>query len=76
MNPTYAATQFYRHLLAMPGWQQMSMNDAAQAVQRSGFPHAYAPHEQAARAIVAAVSGATCTPSPTPVTSPVPANVR
>jgi len=61
MNPTYAATQFYRHLLAVPGWQQMSVNDAAQAVQRSGFPHAYGPHEQIAREIVAAVSGATCT---------------
>ena len=61
MNPTYAATQFYRHLLAIPGWQQMSVNDAAQAVQRSGTPRAYAPHEPAARVLVAALSGATCT---------------
>lgn len=60
-NSTYAATQFYRHLLAVPGWQQMSVNDAAQAVQRSGFPFAYGPHEQAARGIIAAVSAATCT---------------
>ncbi len=55
MDPTYAATQFYRHLLAVPGWQQMSVNDAAQAVERSGFPQAYGPHEQAARQIVGAV---------------------
>ena len=61
MNPTYAATQFYRHLLAVPGWQQMSVNDAAQAVEQSGFPGAYAQHEQAARQIVAAVTGASCT---------------
>jgi cell wall-associated NlpC family hydrolase len=61
MDPTYAATQFYRHLLAIPGWQQMSVNDAAQAVERSGFPDAYAQHEQAARAIVAAVAGVACT---------------
>jgi hypothetical protein len=47
MNPTYAATQFYRNLLAVPDWQQMTVNDAAQAVQRSGFPNAYAQHEQA-----------------------------
>jgi cell wall-associated NlpC family hydrolase len=60
MNPSYAATQFYRHLLAVPGWQQMSVNDAAQAVERSGFPDAYAQHEQAARAIVAAVAGVAC----------------
>jgi cell wall-associated NlpC family hydrolase len=60
MDPSYAATQFYRHLLAIPGWQQMTVNDAAQAVERSGFPDAYAQHEQAARAIVAAVAGVAC----------------
>lgn len=57
-DPTYAATQFYQHLRAIPGWQQMSVNDAAQGVQRSGFPNAYAQHEQAAREIVATVSSA------------------
>jgi cell wall-associated NlpC family hydrolase len=61
MNPTYAATQFYRHLLTVPGWQQMSVNDAAQAVQHSGFPDAYAQHEQAALDIVAALTGVACT---------------
>src|SRR5882757_4099753 len=52
MNPTYAATQFYQHLLAVPRWQQMSVNDAAQAVERSGTPTAYAQHEQAARDVL------------------------
>jgi hypothetical protein len=61
MNPTYAATQFYQRLLAVPGWQQMSINDAAQAVQRSGAPTAYAQHEQPARNVLAAVDGASCT---------------
>lgn len=61
MNPTYSTTQFYRRLLAVPGWQTMSVNDAAQTVQRSGFPDAYTHHEQAARRVVAAVQGATCT---------------
>lgn len=61
MNPTYAATQFYRHLLAVPRWQQMNVNDAAQAVEHSGFPDAYAQHEQAAREIVATVARAVCT---------------
>jgi cell wall-associated NlpC family hydrolase len=64
MNPTYAATQFYQHLLAIPDWQQLSVNDDAQAVQRSGFPNAYGPHEPAAREIVAAVTGSTCVPGP------------
>jgi len=61
MNPTYAATQFYQHLLAVPGWQQMSINDAAQAVQRSAPPTADAQHDQAARTELAAVDGASCT---------------
>lgn len=61
MNPTYAATQFYQHLLKLPGWQTMSVNDAAQAVQRSGTPNAYAKHEPTARLIVATVTGAGCT---------------
>lgn len=60
MNPTYAATQFYQHLLAVPGWQQMSVDDAAQAAEHSGFPDGYAQHEQAALDIVAAVAGTAC----------------
>jgi len=59
-NPTYAATQFYRHLQAVPGWQQMTFNAAAQAVQRSGTPDAYGHHEKDATAIVAAVAGVSC----------------
>lgn len=61
-NPTYAAATFYRHLLAVPGWQHMTLNDTAQTVQRSGTPNAYGQHEPAARAVAAAVRGATCTP--------------
>ncbi|NYI86678.1 hypothetical protein HNR02_000001, partial [Amycolatopsis endophytica] len=30
LNPSYAATQFYEHLLAVPNWQQMSVTGAAQ----------------------------------------------
>src|SRR5262249_15130555 len=60
INPTYATTQFYRHLLAIPGWQQMSVNDAAQAVERSAYPDAYARHEPAARQLVHALESATC----------------
>lgn len=67
MNPTYAATQFYQHLLAVSGWRQMTVTDAAQAVQRSGFPNAYAQHEKTAMDIVAAVHATTCTTTPGPV---------
>ncbi|MFE0025122.1 C40 family peptidase [Amycolatopsis sp. NPDC059021] len=62
--PTYAAIKFFEHLTATPNWQKMSVNDAAQAVQGSGFPNAYAQHEDKARAIVAAVSGVRCQPAP------------
>ena len=60
LNPTYAATQFYNHLLKVPNWQQMNLAAAAQAVQRSGYPDAYAKHEHGARQIVGALLGVTC----------------
>jgi cell wall-associated NlpC family hydrolase len=59
----YAAEAFYRHLLAIPGWQQMAVTEAAQAVQRSATPTAYATHEPAARALAAALAATTCTPN-------------
>ena len=62
-TPTYAATKFFEHLTATPNWQTMSVNDAAQAVEGSGFPNAYAQHEDKARAIVAAVAGVRCQPA-------------
>ncbi|MFD9958354.1 M23 family metallopeptidase [Amycolatopsis sp. NPDC058986] len=62
-DPTYAATQFYKHLLAVPNWQQIGLAPAAQAVQASGFPDRYAHHEQAARQIVGALIGVTCAPT-------------
>lgn len=56
-NPGYATQAFYRHLLAVPGWQAMPVTEAAQAVQRSAYPDAYARQEARARAIVAALTG-------------------
>ena len=67
-DPTYAAAAFYRGLLAVPGWQQLSLTTAAQAVQRSAFPNAYAKHEPAATTLTAAVGGAACI-APTPPTA-------
>ncbi|WP_275295847.1 C40 family peptidase [Amycolatopsis sp. La24] len=61
-TPSYAAAKFYEHLLATPGWQGMSVTDAAQKVQQSGFPGAYARHENRARAIIASLSGVRCRP--------------
>lgn len=57
MDPVYAANAFYDALGKLPGYESMSVNDAAQAVQRSGHPDAYAKHEQLARAFASAFTG-------------------
>ena len=69
LDPSYAAGQFYRHLLALPNWQQMGLAPAAQAVQRSGFPDRYAKYEPDALQIAAALTGVSCAPSPAPPNS-------
>lgn len=45
-------------LLDVDGWDSMSVTEAAQAVQRSAFPDAYAQWESLARQLVADVGGA------------------
>jgi murein DD-endopeptidase MepM/ murein hydrolase activator NlpD len=55
MNLDYAAGKFYEHLLAVSGWQNMPLTEAAQRVQRSAYPDAYAKHEARATEIVSAV---------------------
>ena len=52
MDPVYAATRFYEKLLRVAGWQHMPLTQAAQAVQVSAYPDAYAKHEANARALV------------------------
>jgi murein DD-endopeptidase MepM/ murein hydrolase activator NlpD len=58
-DPAYASRAFYTRLLAVPGWRTMPLTEAAQAVQRSAYPGAYAKHERRATAIVAAYTGGT-----------------
>ncbi|MGW2685738.1 C40 family peptidase [Streptomyces sp. NPDC001414] len=55
-DPTYASEQFYKHLLRVNGWQQMTVAQAAQAVQKSGLPDAYAQWENLATALQAAIA--------------------
>jgi len=57
MQPAYATKQFLSALLQIPGWQNMALTDAAQAVQVSAFPWAYAQHEWRAAEVVDAVLG-------------------
>lgn len=60
LDPRYAATQFYNRLLKLLNWQNLPLWQAAQAVQRSGFPTAYTKWEAAAAAVLGAVTNTTC----------------
>jgi len=52
MDPVYASKKFYEKLLTIKGWETMPLTRAAQAVQRSAYPDAYAKHEPFATLIV------------------------
>ncbi|MFV0133807.1 heavy metal transporter [Streptomyces sp. HMX87] len=57
MDPAYAAGKFYDHLVEVPGYTRLPLTVAAQRVQRSGFPQAYAKHEPDATLLAAALTG-------------------
>lgn len=57
MDPTYAANAFFRALGRVPGWTTMSVTDAAQHVQRSNAPDAYARWEAEARVLARILTG-------------------
>ncbi|GLI00696.1 M23 family metallopeptidase [Phytohabitans aurantiacus] len=57
MDPVYASTKFYQALLRVSGWQAMPLTDAAQAVQTSAYPDAYAKWEDDAATLVGALTG-------------------
>jgi hypothetical protein len=52
MDPVQSAARFYAKLVTIGGWQGMTPAKAAQAVQRSAFPNAYAKHTDFAQRIV------------------------
>ncbi|WP_328654650.1 hypothetical protein OG598_12945 [Micromonospora sp. NBC_00330] len=56
MRPSYAARAFYTALNEIPGWQDMSVTAAAQSVQISAYPDAYAQHEDRATTVAAALT--------------------
>ncbi|MFE2882356.1 heavy metal transporter [Streptomyces graminifolii] len=57
LDPTYAAGVFYEHLAKVNDYQQLPLTVAAQRVQRSGYPEAYAKHEPEATLLSAALTG-------------------
>ena len=50
-DPVYSATAFYSALQRVPGWESMAVTVAAQSVQRSAYPDAYAKWETDATAL-------------------------
>ncbi|WP_338700182.1 heavy metal transporter [Streptomyces sp. Q6] len=57
MDPVYAADRFYAHLDKIPGYSRLPLTVAAQRVQRSGYPQAYAKHEPDATLLSASLTG-------------------
>lgn len=57
MDPVYAAGKFYEHLEKVPDYTRLPLTVAAQRVQRSAFPQAYAKHETDATLLSAALTG-------------------
>ncbi|MGW3615003.1 peptidase M23 [Micromonospora sp. NPDC005163] len=55
MKPEFATRQFLTALQAIPGWQDLPLTVAAQAVQVSAFGWLYAQHEWRATEVVNAV---------------------
>ncbi|MEH1169531.1 hypothetical protein V6V47_29540 [Micromonospora sp. CPCC 205539] len=52
-DPAYATTAFLKGLRQVDGWQDMPLTEAAQTVQVSAYPDAYAQWEQQAADLVA-----------------------
>jgi hypothetical protein len=55
-DPAFQTQKFYDKLLRIHGWQKMQITDAAQAVQVSAHPKAYAKHVPAATSLVGMLS--------------------
>ncbi|MFI6035497.1 heavy metal transporter [Streptomyces sp. NPDC051315] len=80
-DPTYAANIFYEHLAKVPDYTELPLTVAAQRVQRSGYPEAYAKHEPDATLLAAALTGTsaatlTCKGRPETATATGPDAVR
>jgi hypothetical protein len=57
LDPVHATNAFYDALERVPGYADLPVTVAAQRVQRSGYPSAYAAYENDARALASALTG-------------------
>ena len=56
-DPVHASERFFTALEKIKRYEDLPLTQAAQAVQRSGFPDAYAEHEREASALAGALTG-------------------
>ncbi|RGA05578.1 NlpC/P60 family protein [Microbispora sp. H13382] len=61
LDPAYASRSFYKRLVTVRRWEQLPLTKAAQAVQRSATPNAYARWEALAQQVVDTFTGS-CVP--------------
>jgi hypothetical protein len=57
LDPVYATNKFYDALVKVNGYQSMAITKVAQEVQHSGFPQAYADHEEEGRILASTLAG-------------------
>jgi len=57
LDPVHATNKFYDALIKIDGYQSMAITTVAQKVQHSGFPQAYADHEEQGRILASTLSG-------------------
>jgi cell wall-associated NlpC family hydrolase len=57
IDPVYSTTTFLDRLLQVPGWDRLPVTVAAQTVQRSAFPDAYAKWEGLAADLIGQLAG-------------------
>jgi hypothetical protein len=57
LDPFYATNKFYDALIKVSGYQSMAITKVAQEVQHSGFPQAYADHEEEGRILASTLAG-------------------
>ena len=57
LDPVYATNAFYDALQKVDGYENMRITEAAQKVQKSGYPEAYEQHADGARALASALTG-------------------
>lgn len=76
MNPTISATNFFRALQRVTGWETLSPTEAAHRTQRNADPNHYTRYWPAALQVVAAVSGSAVAPDADPNAGAVPCSAE